>query len=76
MPQDNNRKPVEAGEQVPTRPHDAGSQATKPLTGWTRMQRRYGTQPRTRLPALAPAMSRKRRCLTGRVCRRKFSTGW
>jgi hypothetical protein len=34
MPQSNhNPKPVEAGEQVPTRPHDSGSQANETVDG-------------------------------------------
>ena len=57
---------VETGEQVPARPHDSGSQANASMV-WTPAPRRYGTPQRTRLRGLAPAMSRKHRCLTGLI---------
>ena len=50
-----------------------GVRPTRRLMGWTPRQRRYGTLPKIRHPALAPAISRKRPCLTGPGLHRKSS---
>jgi hypothetical protein len=48
--------------------HDRTTPAVRlmrPSMVWTPVPRRYGTPQRTHLRGLAPAMSRKQRCLTG-----------
>ena len=71
MPRSNHiPKPAETGEQVPTRPHDSGSQANETVDGFRRPSR-YGTPQRTLLQGLMSAMSKRRRSLTGPVLARK-----
>ena len=44
---------------------------TRPRMAWTPRPKRYGTPPRIRPPAPCRTMSRKRRCSTGPIWRRK-----
>ena len=67
MPQSNHHPSTpETGKQVQARPHDS-VRLTRPLTNSTPRPSRYGTPPKIRLPAVAPAISKKRQYLTGPV---------
>ena len=76
MPQRNHEPiPAETGEQVPARPHDSGSQANETVDGLDAGAEALRKAAEDTPSGAVQVMSKRFRCLTGRIWRQKSSKG-